>query len=155
MIDAPESVPPGPLPDDGLPVDDRHVVPRDELEVRASRSGGPGGQHVNRSSTRIEVRWNPERSRALTDAERSRIAERLARHLDAEGWLRVAASDTRSQRQNRLLAEERLAGLVRRALAVPRVRRATKPTRASQEKRLETKRQHSRKKRERRRRDWD
>ena len=144
-----------PLPADVVVVDERHAIPREELEYRASRSGGPGGQHVNRSSTRIEVRWNPARSGVLTDAEKPRVIARLGGRVDSAGWVRVAASDTRSQRQNRALAEERLAALVRRALVVPKVRRATRPSRASQERRLDTKRQHSLKKRQRRPRDWD
>lgn len=135
-----------------LPVDATHVIPRDELEARASRSGGPGGQHVNVTSTRVEVRWNPGRSRALTPDEKERLAQRLASRLDRDGWLRVAASDTRSQRQNRLLAEERLARLVAAALAVPRRRVATKPTRAAKEKRLRAKKLRGQRKRERERR---
>jgi ribosome-associated protein len=144
-----------PLPGDVVIVDDAHAIPRDELEYRASRSSGPGGQHVNRSSTRIEVRWNPARSSVLTEAEKPRVITRLGGRVDGAGWVRVAASDTRSQRQNRALAEARLALLVRRALAEPRVRHRTKPTRASQERRLDTKRQHSLKKRQRRPRDWE
>lgn len=125
-------------------------VPESELEVSATRAGGPGGQHVNTSSTRVEVRWRPLASRALTDAQRSTLREKLAARLDAEGTIRVVASDTRSQRQNRALAEERLAALIRRALVVPKARRKTKPGRGAVERRLSEKRLHSAKKRERR-----
>jgi ribosome-associated protein len=130
-------------------------IPRDELTARASRSGGAGGQHVNTSSTRVEVLWNPGRSRALSESERARLLEKLAARLDGEGNIRVVASDTRSQRQNRDLAEQRLADLVRRALVVPKKRRATKPTRSSKERRLEEKRQASKRKQERRGGSWD
>lgn len=137
-------------PDDALAVNARVAIPRAELSVRVSRSGGPGGQHVNTSSTRVELSWDLGASRALTDDERARARTALASKLDGTGVLRVVASDTRSQTQNRVLAEERLAALVRRALVVPRVRRKTKPTRASVERRLETKRKSGSKKRDRR-----
>lgn len=130
-------------------------IPRRELTARASRSGGAGGQHVNTSSTRIEVLWNPATSQALTDDERARVMEKLVARMDAEGNIRVVASDTRSQRQNRELAEQRLADLVRRALVVQKKRRVTKPTRASQERRLEEKRRDSQKKSDRRSSGWE
>jgi ribosome-associated protein len=138
-----------------IPVDSNHAIPRDEVEVRATRSGGPGGQHVNVTSTRVEVRWNPSRSRALEPDEKARVTARLASRLDGEGWLRVAASDTRSQRQNRQLAEQRLAALVARALVVPKKRVATKPTGAAREKRLREKKLRGERKRERRARPDD
>lgn len=146
---------PRPPADDALVIDARHVIPRAELTARASRAGGAGGQHVNTSSTRVEVLWDPSTSRALDDEERTRVMTKLAGRLDAEGRVRVVASDTRSQRQNRELAEGRLAELVRRALAVPRTRKATRPTRAAKEQRLESKRRDSEKKSRRRTRDWE
>lgn len=146
---------PRPPADDDLVVDARHVIPRAELSARTSRAGGAGGQHVNTSSTRVEVLWSPGTSRALDDAERARVLDKLAGRLDAEGRVRVVASDTRSQRQNRELAEGRLAELVRRALIVPRKRKATRPTRAAREQRLESKRRASEKKSRRRTRDWE
>jgi ribosome-associated protein len=134
---------------DAIPVDDTHSIPRYELIVRATRSGGPGGQHVNTSSSRVEVRWNPGESSALTPDEKARVAQRLASRVDSNGWIRVAASDTRSQRQNRLLAEQRLASLVARALHVRKKRIKTSPTTASREERLRIKKLRSRRKRER------
>ena len=134
---------------DVIPVDATHAIPRYELMVRATRSGGPGGQHVNTSSSRVEVRWNPLDSSALTPDEKERLAQQLASRLDSEGWVRVAASDTRSQRQNRLLAEQRLASLVARALHVRKKRVKTSPTRSSKEERLRVKKLHSRRKRDR------
>jgi ribosome-associated protein len=119
------------------------------LWVRATRSGGPGGQHVNTSSSRVEVKWNPSQSSALTEDEKARVAKHLASRLDGEGWVRVAASDTRSQRQNRLLAEQRLAGLVARALHVRKKRVKTAPTASSREERLRVKKLRGRRKRER------
>ncbi len=133
-----------------LSVNAHIAIPRTELLVRATRAGGPGGQHVNTSSTRIELTWNVATTQALDEEQRTRVRAALLSRLDADGTLRVVASDTRSQRQNRELAEERLAALVRRALIVPRTRRKTKPTRASVERRLTTKKRAGAKKRDRR-----
>lgn len=133
-----------------LSVNAHIAIPRTELLVRATRAGGPGGQHVNTSSTRIELTWNVATTQALDEEQRARVRAALLSRLDADGTLRVVASDTRSQRQNRELAEERLAALVRRALIVPRTRRKTKPTRASVERRLTTKKRAGAKKRDRR-----
>ena len=148
-----------PIPDSRFPipralssdvvVDKNHVIPRHELVIRATRSGGPGGQHVNTSSSRVEVRWNPGESSALTPDEKERVARQLASRLDTAGWVRVAASDTRSQRQNRLLAEQRLATLVARALHVRKKRVSTSPTKGSQEERLRVKKLRGRRKRDR------
>lgn len=147
---APVPVPPAGEPERGLVVGRALTIPRLELEARATRSGGPGGQHVNTSSTRVELRWNVRTSAALTDAQRERLVARLGGRLDGEGWLRVVASDSRSQRQNREKAEARLAEMVRAALVVPKVRRATKPSRAAKQARLEQKKRKSGKKAQRR-----
>jgi ribosome-associated protein len=138
-----------------LIVDQSVSIPRFELTFRATRSGGPGGQHVNTSSTRVELLWNVERTRALSDQQRSRVREKLASRLDGDGNLRVVASAYRSQARNREDAEERLAALVRRALAVPKARKKTRPSRAAVQSRLDSKRLKSNKKRERRDRDFD
>ena len=81
------------------------AVPRSELEYRASRSSGPGGQHVNTASTRIELLWNLEESRVLSDEQRARLRTRLASRLDSMGNVRVVASTRRSQQQNKQAAE--------------------------------------------------
>jgi ribosome-associated protein len=133
-----------------LRVTARVAIPRDELVARATRSGGPGGQHVNTSATRVELLWNVRQSRALNDAQRERVMERLATRLDAGGMLRVVASGHRRQRRNREAAEARLADLVRRALAVPRTRVPTRPSAAAKQRRLDDKRKRSERKRERR-----
>ena len=144
---------PGGDGDGALVVSPSVVIPRAELEAKATRAGGPGGQHVNTSSTRIELRWNVRTSRAPSDVQRERLLERLAARLDGEGAVRVVASEHRSQRQNREAAETRLVELVRRALHEPKARRATKPSRAAKAKRLDEKRKHSDKKKQRRQRD--
>jgi ribosome-associated protein len=132
-----------------LAVNESLSIPRSELDVKVSRSSGAGGQHVNKTSSRVEIFWNVAGSRALTDEQRARLTAKLASRLTTEGSIRVVASDMRSQSRNRELAEERLADLVRRALVIPKKRRATKPTRAAKEARLDSKKRHSTKKRER------
>lgn len=143
------SEPPAPASENLLAVNDSLSIPRNELDVRVSRSSGAGGQHVNKTSSRVEIFWNIPASRVLTDEQRARLLDRLSSKLTTEGSIRVVASDMRSQSRNRDLAEERLAELVRRALIVPRKRKPTRPTRAAKEARLETKKRHSNKKRER------
>jgi len=135
---------------DGIRVNESVVIPRDELVARATRAGGAGGQHVNTSSTRIELLWQVGTSRALTDEQRERVRQKLSSRLDADGNVRVVASDRRSQRQNRESAEARLAELVRAALIVRKKRRPTKPSRAAKQARLDAKKRVSQKKRERR-----
>ncbi len=138
-----------------LVVNERLAIPRHELTARATRAGGTGGQHVNTSSTRIELVWNVRTSGALDEATRARLLTKLGRKLGGEGTLRVVASDRRSQLQNREAAEERLADMVRRALLVPKKRRATKPSRASKEKRITEKKQRGETKAARRKGGFD
>jgi ribosome-associated protein len=126
------------------------AIPRAELSYRATKAGGPGGQHVNTSSTRIELLWHLNGSTVIDAEQRERLRIKLGPRLDAEGNVRVVASEHRSQRQNRLAADERLAALVRHALIIPKKRRATKPTRAAKERRLVEKKRRSEKKRDRR-----
>jgi ribosome-associated protein len=126
-------------------------LPPAELEFRATRSGGPGGQHVNTSSTRIELIFDLAGSPTLTDPERDRARRRLRSRLDAEGRLRIVAQDERSQYRNRRLATERFCEVMRAALAPPPPpRRPSRPTRAATEDRLESKRRNTVRKRMRR-----
>ena len=140
---------PAPASENLLPVNDSLSIPRSELDVRVSRASGAGGQHVNKTSSRVEIFWNIPASRAVSDEQRAQLLDKLVSKLTTEGSVRVVASDMRSQSRNRDLAEERLADLIRRALVVPRKRRATRPTRAAKEARLESKKRHSNKKRSR------
>jgi ribosome-associated protein len=126
------------------------AIPRAELVYRASRAGGAGGQHVNTSSTRIELLWNVVATGTLDEAQRARVVSKLASRLDGEGWLRVVASARRSQGQNREAAEVRLVELIRSALVVPKRRKATKPSRGAKEARLSEKKKRGDTKRQRR-----
>jgi ribosome-associated protein len=112
------------------------LIPWDELEFRATRAGGPGGQHVNTSATRVELLWDLAASKAPTAAQRARLREKLATRLSGEGILRVVSASRRSQWQNREEALERLREVVARALIIPKRRVKTRPTRASKEARL-------------------
>lgn len=121
-------------------------IPRTEVDVRVSRASGPGGQHVNKTSSRVELYWNVRHSAVLTDDQRERLLKRLASRLTEDGTLRIVSAATRSQHRNREIAEERLHEVVRRALAMPKKRRRTAPTAASREARLASKHRHSQKK---------
>jgi len=127
------------------------AIPQAELTFRATRSGGPGGQHVNTSATRVELTWNIATSPSLDDAQRQRLLERMASRLDSNGVIRFVEGRRRSQLQNKETVTERFATTIARALEVPRPRRKTRPSRASKEKRLREKRQRSDRKRERER----
>jgi ribosome-associated protein len=114
------------------------LLPLSEIELRVSRSSGPGGQHAQKSSTRVEAVFDVEASSALTDAQKRRVVRR------AGAVLRAVAQDERSQLRNRELAVERLVEKLRAALAVPRTRVPTKRTKAANERRLEGKRRRAR-----------
>ncbi len=131
-------------PGDDLRVNDRLVIPADELEWRYSTSGGPGGQHANTSNTRAEVVFDIDGSPSLDDDTRQRLQARFGRRLA------VSADDTRSQLRNRELAAQRLAARLASALVVARKRRPTRPGRGAEERRLADKRRRSERKATRR-----
>jgi ribosome-associated protein len=121
-----------------------HVrVPRAELHYRFVRSGGPGGQHVNTSATQVELTFDVAHSPSLNAAQRRRILGKLKNLIDSAGVLHLAAQSERSQLRNRELATERLRALLAEALRVPKKRRPTKPTAASQERRIAGKKQRA------------
>jgi ribosome-associated protein len=127
-----------------------YAVPDAELVIRATRAGGPGGQHVNKVSTRIEVVWDVTGSPSLTPDQRNRLLTRLASKVDSRGRLRIVAADSRSQSRNRDTGVERLRALVAAALRPRKRRLPTKPTTASRERRLVEKKRRGEKKRQRR-----
>ena len=121
-------------------------VPDAELSFRATRAGGPGGQHVNTSSTRVELWWNLAGSPSLTEDQRRWLTTRLASRIDSEGWLRLVSAGSRSQRQNRKEVTERFRTVLAQALVVPRKRKKTQPSRAAKERRLAGKKRTAAKK---------
>ena len=134
-----------------LRVDDRHRIPGGELELRAARASGPGGQGVNTTDSAVELRWDLAGSAAVTAAERERILRALGSRITGDGVLIVRASDSRSQWRNRQAARRRLAELVADALRPPKTRVPTRPSRRSKQRRLDDKKRRSETKRLRRR----
>jgi ribosome-associated protein len=128
-----------------LRIDERLSIPLGEIELRASRSSGPGGQHANVTASRVEAVFDVEASATLDEAQKARLTGRAGPVVTA------VAQDTRGQARNRELALQRLAEKIAAGLAVPRRRRPTKPTRASRRRRLEQKRRTAERKRTRQR----
>jgi ribosome-associated protein len=122
-------------------------VPRSELTFRASRSGGPGGQHVNTSSTRVELAWDVARTPSLDEAQRARVLEKLPARINSEGVLLLTEGGSRSQHQNKEAVVERFRELLAEALHVPKPRKRTRVPRAAKAQRLEAKRRRAETKR--------
>jgi ribosome-associated protein len=129
---------------DPMPIGDGAAIPLEEIELRASRSSGPGGQHANVTSSRIEAVFDVAASPSLSEAQRRRLQEKLGDRVTA------VAQDARSQARNRELALERLAAKLEEGLRRPKRRRPTRPGRAARERRLEQKRRTSQRKARRR-----
>lgn len=115
------------------------VIPDHEIEITASRAGGPGGQHVNKTNSRITVRWNVRNTQAMHDEQKDRLLQKLEPELTNEGDLIIHHSSSRSQDQNKRLALAQLARKVRQALIVPKKRMATTVSKAAKEIRLQKK----------------
>jgi len=117
-----------------------------ELEFATSRSSGPGGQNVNKVSTKVIIRWNLLNSALITDEQKMLLLNKLSSQLTREGELIINSQESRSQLQNKELALEKLDALLRKALTKPKARKATKPTKSSKVKRVDNKKRHAEKK---------
>jgi ribosome-associated protein len=119
-------------------------IPRAELDYRATRAGGPGGQHVNTSSTKVELLWDVAKSPSITDEQRALLTQKLRKRIGEDGMLRLTSATSRSQHQNKEDVTARFARIVADALRVPKRRMKTKVPRASKEARLKAKKNRSR-----------
>ncbi len=118
------------------------VIPESELEISASKSGGPGGQHVNKTESRITVRWNVKTTLVLSEEQKERVLQNLQSRLTGDGDLIINEGGSRSQQQNRESALARLGQEIRKALHVPKKRKATRVSLGVKKQRVETKRRH-------------
>ena len=125
--------------DGDLYINSRISIPQWELVFTASRSAGPGGQHANKTSSRVTLHWSVQETCALTDFQKSRVLKRLGPRLTQDGSLQLHVEDTRSQHRNKEVAKERLVALLLDALKVPKRRQATKPSRAAKKRRVDDK----------------
>ena len=130
-------------------------IPLSELQFRFVRSSGPGGQHVNKASTQVELLFDVANSPSLSEAQRARLLDKLAAYIDKEGIFHLTSQATRSQHQNRQEVITRFQRLVNDALRVPKKRHPTRPTAASRERRIKVKHERSQIKRLRRQADRD
>jgi ribosome-associated protein len=134
----------------GVRINRNLTIPEGELELSFARAGGPGGQHVNTAATKVELRFDVERSQALSAEQKERIRRRLGSRLTKDGVLVLQASEHRSQAMNRRAVVGRFRNLLREAIRQPKQRKPTRPSRAARERRIEDKRRRSEKKRLRR-----
>jgi ribosome-associated protein len=138
-----------------LVITPRIVVGDEELEWKFIRSSGPGGQNVNKVSSAVQLRFLLAQNSSLPAAARQRLRQLAGQRLNDDGSVMIAARSERSQEQNRRAALTRLIGLIRQALVEPKIRRKTRPTRASKERRIESKKKRGSTKRDRRGSAWD
>jgi ribosome-associated protein len=137
------------MPDD-LRISGRVTIPGRELSFLTSRSSGAGGQAVNKTSSRVSLRWNVQDTEALSPLLRGRLVAKLTHRISAAGLLQVHVESERSQHRNREIAVERMRELIQKALAREKPRRPTRPSRGARERRLDTKKRHGKKKADRR-----
>jgi len=132
-----------------LPIGNYFVLPNAELSTQVSCSSGPGGQHVNKTSTKITLRWNISTSKAISEKQRNQLLRKLASKINKNQELVVHCDQSRSQHKNHSTAREKLQDLLIKAMHKPKPRKKTRPTKASIERRLKSKKIHAQKKRNR------
>ncbi len=135
---------------DTVTLNDKISIPVSELDIRFSRSSGPGGQHVNKTSTQAELTFDLVNSPSIPTEERDWLIEKLKHRLDSAGQLRLTSQDTRSQRQNKSIVIERFQEMLKHALRRPKKRKPTKPSKAAVQRRIESKKKRGETKSQRR-----
>ena len=136
--------------DTHISVNPELAIPRAEIDYRATRAGGPGGQHVNTSSTKVELLWDVAKSNTINDEQRALIQQKLRKRIGEDGVLRLTSAASRSQHQNKEDLTARFARILADTLRVPKRRKKTKVPRAAKEARLKAKKSRSRVKQQRR-----
>ena len=126
-----------------LPIKDGIVIPDAEIEIATSKSGGPGGQHVNKTETKVIIKWNAITTNALSESQKERLLINLQNKLTPDGYLIIHNSESRSQVQNKKMALENLATEIRKALIIPKKRKPTKIPKGVKESRLKEKKHRS------------
>ncbi|MEZ4459795.1 MAG: alternative ribosome rescue aminoacyl-tRNA hydrolase ArfB [bacterium] len=135
--------------EDDLYINETLTVPAGELNFKASRSGGPGGQHVNKTSSRVTLEWNVESSTVLSSLQKLRIYKHLGGRINTDGVFQLSVDESRSQHANRDLARRRFADLLKSALKVQKKRLKTKPSKSAKARRVDEKKKVGQKKRNR------
>lgn len=134
---------------DMLPINDKLSIPLAELDFRFARSGGPGGQHVNTTESKVILSFDVAQSPSLSEYQRKRLLDKLSSRLDKDGVLQLAAQSSRSQHKNKDEAIERFQSILAEALVVEKKRKPTKPSRRAKERRIQSKKQRGQRKKER------
>lgn len=130
------------------------VIPESELSYTASRSSGPGGQHANKTDSRMTLSWSLLASEQLSPVQKNRVQKKLATYITDEGILKLSSDQSRSQHQNKAAVQQRFISLLLAALRVPKIRKKTKPSRRAKQRRLNNKKKNSDKKKSRNFKDW-
>ena len=125
-----------------------------ELHFKATRSSGPGGQHVNKTSTRVELSWSLQDSQVFTEQQKARLNDKLNNRISKDGFLLLASQNSRSQHKNKEDVIKRFLGLIQKSLQIPKKRKKTKPSKVAKLKRLSNKKAHSDKKANRKKPDY-
>lgn len=138
---------------DAIQINHRLTIPRSELEFRVAHAGGPGGQHVNKTETKVILRFDIENSptlkNGLTESDHMRLLQKLDNRIDSNGILQVTSQETRSQHKNREIALDKFQFLIQEGLKKPKPRKKTRPSRKAQQRRLDHKKKQARKKQNR------
>ncbi|MEM7798763.1 MAG: alternative ribosome rescue aminoacyl-tRNA hydrolase ArfB [Chloroflexota bacterium] len=138
---------------DSIQINDKIKIPRSELEFRVAHAGGPGGQHVNKTETKVILRFDiqnsPSLKHGLSEADRLRLIQKLDNRIDSSGILQVTSQDTRSQHKNREIALDKFQFLIQEGLKKPKPRKKTRPSRKAQQRRLDHKKKQAKKKQNR------